>query len=77
MGEVVYGNKARTILKTTSTNNPTSLVEEPTWYYVEMPHNPIARPLKPDEPIINHTRLIEVNLRESNECIINLADFSE
>jgi hypothetical protein len=42
-----------------------------------MPHNLIARPLKPDELTKNHTRLIEVSLREFDECIINLADFSE
>jgi hypothetical protein len=44
---------------------------------VEMPHNPITRPLKPNELTINHTKLIEVSLREFDECIINLADFSE
>jgi hypothetical protein len=42
-----------------------------------MPHNPIARPLKPNELTINHTRLIEVRVREFDECIINLAYFSE
>jgi hypothetical protein len=44
---------------------------------VEMLHNPIARPLKPNELKINHTRLIEISLREFDECIINLVDFSE
>jgi len=44
---------------------------------VEMLHNHVARPLKPNEFTINYTRLIEVSLREFDECIINLANFSE
>jgi hypothetical protein len=44
---------------------------------VEMLHNPIARPLKPNELTINHTRQIEISLRVFDECIINLVDFSE
>jgi hypothetical protein len=77
MGEVVYHNKAIIILKRTSTNNPTSLAEEPIQYYVEMLHNHIARPLKLDEPTIDHIRLIEVSQKEFDECIINLVDFNE
>ncbi len=69
-------NIVRIVQEITLADNPISSTEKPTWYYVEMFHSPIARPLESNEPIANLIGLTEVNLREFNELIINLANFS-
>jgi hypothetical protein len=39
---------------------------------MEMPHNPIVKPLKLDEHIVNPTRFIKATLKKLDELIIYL-----
>jgi hypothetical protein len=81
MGRIIVATKLSNIIETiqeiTPTDNPTTLAKRPTQYYMEMLHILIARPLKPYEPTTNPTRLTKVGLKQYDESVINLVDYSK